>query len=104
MRLKILSVFGSGTHDLFNRCVTDPGFEEVNNAFERALVFMHKMPRIWIDYCKFLTDQRRVTRTRRVFDRALRALPITQHERIWKLYVAFVKGHDVQETAVRVFR
>lgn len=25
------------------RCITDPGFEEVNNAFERALVFMHKV-------------------------------------------------------------
>ena len=25
------------------RCVTDPAYEEVNNAFERALVFMHKV-------------------------------------------------------------
>jgi hypothetical protein len=59
----------------------------VNNAFERALVFMHKMPRIWIDYCAFLVDQRKITRTRRVLDRALRALPITQHDRIWPLYI-----------------
>ena len=69
------------------RCVTDPGFNDVNNAFERALVFMHKMPRIWMMYGKFLMDQRLITRTRRVFDRALRALPITQHERIWELYI-----------------
>ena len=86
------------------RCVTDPVFEEVNNAFERALVFMHKMPRIWMDYCAFLVDQRKITRTRRVMDRALRALPITQHDRIWPTYIRFVKSHDVPETAVRVFR
>lgn len=87
-----------------NRCITDPGYEEVNNAFERALVFMHKMPRIWMDYCTFLTDQCKITRTRKVFDRALRALPVTQHNRIWPLYLNFVKKHDIPETAVRVFR
>ncbi|KAG5876947.1 hypothetical protein JTB14_031318 [Gonioctena quinquepunctata] len=87
-----------------SRCITDPGYEEVNNAFERALVFMHKMPRIWMDYCTFLTDQCKITRTRKVFDRALRALPVTQHNRIWPLYLKFVKKHDIPETAVRVFR
>lgn len=76
----------------------------MNNAFERSLVFMHKMPRIWMDYCTFLTDQNKITRTRKVFDRALRALPVTQHHRIWPLYLLFVKKHDIPETAVRVFR
>lgn len=65
---------------------------------------MHKMPRIWMDYCTFLTEQCKITRTRKVFDRALRALPITQHNRIWPLYLAFIKKHDITETAVRVFR
>ncbi|KAL0274475.1 UNVERIFIED_CONTAM: hypothetical protein PYX00_006887 [Menopon gallinae] len=86
------------------RCITDPGYEEVNNTFERALVFMHKMPRIWIDYCQFMIDQCYITRTRQLFDRALRALPITQHHRIWPLYVKFLKSHNIPETAVRVFR
>ncbi|XP_046676581.1 LOW QUALITY PROTEIN: pre-mRNA-splicing factor syf1 homolog [Homalodisca vitripennis] len=86
------------------RCIIDPSFEDVNNAFERSLVFMHKMPRIWLDYCQFLTDQCRITRTRQVFDRALRALPITQHHRIWPLYLSFLKKHEIHETAVRVFR
>lgn len=62
------------------------------------------MPRIWLDYCQFLTEQCRVTRTRRTFDRALRALPITQHHRIWPLYLAFVRRHPLPETAVRVYR
>ena len=26
-----------------DKCITDPAYEEVNNAFERALVFMHKV-------------------------------------------------------------
>ncbi|XP_026463495.1 pre-mRNA-splicing factor SYF1-like [Ctenocephalides felis] len=85
-------------------CITDPQFEEVNNVFERALVFMHKMPRIWMNYCSFMTDQCLITRTRQVFDRALRALPITQHHRIWPLYITFIKKHDIHETAIRVFR
>nr|DBA30121.1 TPA: hypothetical protein GDO54_006141 [Pyxicephalus adspersus] len=86
------------------RCLTDPAFEEVNNCHERALVFMHKMPRIWLDYCQSLMDQCKITRTRRTFDRALRALPITQHHRIWPLYLKFVRAHSLPETAVRVYR
>ena len=39
------------------RAITDPAYEEVNNCYERALVFMHKMPRIWMDYLAFLTTQ-----------------------------------------------
>lgn len=85
-------------------CITEPIYEEVNNAFERALVFMHKMPRIWMDYCTFLTEQCKITRTRKVFDRALRALPITQHHRIWPIYLDFIQKHNIPETAVRVFR
>ncbi|ELU10183.1 hypothetical protein CAPTEDRAFT_149139 [Capitella teleta] len=86
------------------KCLTDPMYDETNGAFERALVFMHKMPRIWMDYCQFLTDQCLITRTRRTFDRALRALPATQHSRVWPLYLAFIKKHHIPETAIRVFR
>lgn len=84
--------------------VTDIKYEEVNNCFERALVFMHKMPRIWIDYCTFMTNQLKITRTRQLFDRALRALPITQHHRIWPLYLKFAKRTNIPETAIQVYR
>ena len=30
------------------RCPTDEAFTALNGAYERALVFLHKMPRIWI--------------------------------------------------------
>ena len=57
------------------------------NTYERAMVSMHKMPRMWIDFLQLLVDLRWVTRTRRAFDRALCALPITQHDRIWQMYL-----------------
>eukprot|EP00122_Pirum_gemmata_P007377 Pgem_evm1s6769 len=51
-----------------------------------------------------MVKQCKITRTRHCFDRCLRALPITQHNRIWPLYLRFVKQHDIPETAVRVHR
>ena len=72
-------------------CINNPLIEETNNCFDRCLTFLHKMPRIWMMYCEFLTWQRYITRTRKTFDRALKALPITQHDRIWPLYIKFVK-------------
>ncbi|CAD5123791.1 DgyrCDS12102 [Dimorphilus gyrociliatus] len=83
---------------------TDPALDQVDNVFERSLVFMHKMPRIWLEYCKFLMDRGQITKTRRTFDRALRSLPVTQHDRIWSLYLAFVQSNDVPELACRIFR
>ena len=62
------------------------------------------MPRIWIDYLKFLTKQRMITQTRRTFDAALLSLPITQHHRVWPLYLVFIQSHDIPETTVRVYR
>lgn len=86
------------------KCVIDPAFKDVNNCFERSLVFMHKMPRIWIEYCQFLVNQCEITKTRRTFDRALQALPITQHRRVWPLYLKFIKMHPIPETAIRVYK
>lgn len=44
-----------------------------------------------------------VTKTRHTFDRALRALPVTQHDRIWELYLKFLETAG-GETAVRAMR
>lgn len=93
------------TNQLKSRPLDDDMYEEVNNCFERALVFMHKMPRIWIEYCTLLDKQYLVTRTRRTFNRALEALPITQHARIWALYLEFInRRHVPVETAVRIYK
>ncbi|KAK9815714.1 hypothetical protein WJX72_008451 [[Myrmecia] bisecta] len=85
--------------------MTHPAVDALNNTFERALVSMHKMPRVWLQYLELLVEQKLVTHTRRVFDRALCSLPITQHDRIWQLYLKFVMDPDMPaETAVRVYR
>lgn len=77
-------------------------FNKVNTLFERALVLLNKMPVIWEMYLSFLLRQPLVTKTRRAFDRALRALPVTQHNRIWKLYKRFANSAG-GETAVRIW-
>lgn len=80
-----------------------PNVEALNNTFERAMVSMHKMPVIWGLYLEFMLGQRWITRTRRLFDRALTSLPVTQHERIWPLYLRFIGLPGIPvETAVRV--
>lgn len=78
-------------------------FEKVNDCFERSLVLLTKMPRIWTDYLEFLLRQSSVTKTRLAFDRALQSLPPSQHHRLWPLYLKFAeKAND--ETAVRVWK
>jgi len=82
----------------------DIACENLFSAFERALVFMNKMPRIWIMYCNALAKRECISRTRHTFDRALKSLPLTQHGKVWPHYLAFVKEAGVPETAIRVFR
>ncbi|CAA3004450.1 Pre-mRNA-splicing factor SYF1 [Olea europaea subsp. europaea] len=93
------------TRQLEGKPLDDPLYETVNKCFDEALVFMHRMPRIWIEYCTLLDRQLFVTRTRRAFNKAIESLPVTQHTRIWPLYIEFVKRSYVPvETAVRVFK
>ncbi|OJJ81356.1 mRNA splicing protein SYF1 [Aspergillus glaucus CBS 516.65] len=77
-------------------------YQKVNALFERALILLNKMPRIWEMYLSFMLQQPLVTQTRRTFDRALQALPVTQHNRIWKLYKAFARSASGQ-TAVKIW-
>ena len=75
---------------------------------ERALVTQHKAPAVWGLYLKALTAHApaSLTRTRRAFDKALAALPLTQHARwVWPAYLAWAGGPGIPaETAVRVYR
>jgi pre-mRNA-splicing factor SYF1 len=89
---------------LANLRIDDRAYDSLINTFDRALAHMHKYPRIWIEYLSFMTSQLRITETRHAFDRAIKALPITQHARIWPLYIKFVKNAGVPETTIRVYR
>ncbi|CBZ49619.1 putative XPA-binding protein [Neospora caninum Liverpool] len=79
-------------------------FEETNFVFERALVHLSRMPKIWLLFADFLKKQKLITRTRRAFDRALQSLAVTQHDQIWDKYIEFVKEVGVVETTIRVYR
>ena len=87
-----------------NLPLDSPLMTALNNTFERALITMYKMPRIWLEYLEFLTEQKFVTRARRAFDRCLMALPVTQHDRIWVLYLKFASQEGIPvETASRIY-
>merc|ERR1712093_25338 len=86
-----------------NPAIYKSEYAKVNALYERALILLNKMPRIWEMYLSFLLLQPIVTLTRRTFDRALRALPMTQHNRIWALYRPFANSASGQ-TAVKIWR
>lgn len=83
---------------------SSPLYRITNNAFERSLVLLSRMPRLWIMYLEFLSSQPYVTKTRRCFDRALQSLPITQHSRIWNIYIPWVDRIGVPVMSVAVYR
>ena len=53
--------------------------------WERALVTLHKFPRVWMEYLTYAHEYSNQTPTqlRRLANRALEALPVTQHEKVW---------------------
>ena len=84
---------------------TFPSYEAVNLCFERCLVHLHKMPRIWQLYCSFLSSQPHLTRTRHTFDRALASLPLTQHLKwVWPAYLHHLLHTNVPQAIHRVYR
>ena len=57
-----------------------------------------------MDYCELLISMHKGTEVRKVFDRALQALPITQHKELWKLFIDWATGFGVEETSIVVYR
>jgi pre-mRNA-splicing factor SYF1 len=89
-------------HDL-QLYILDKEYDDTNNCFERALMYLNKMPRVWITYLEFLVKQRKITLTRRVFNEALRAIPVTQHERLWEVYLPYVQRVNLPQLACSAF-
>jgi pre-mRNA-splicing factor SYF1 len=86
-----------------NPAIHSAEYAKVNALFERALILLNKMPKIWVMFLAFLMQQPLVTYTRRTFDRALRALPITQHNRIWARFRPFANSAS-GDTAIKIWR
>ena len=77
-------------------------------AFERALMWLPTMPRIWLMYLSLFVHPKCTpilsrTHARRTFDRALRTLPGSLHLRIWKVYLRWAELCGSQ-VALRVWR
>ncbi|KAG8347853.1 hypothetical protein ERJ75_000764900 [Trypanosoma vivax] len=63
-------------------------FRSVRDIYDRAVEKLPMMPLLWTSFIEFVMDEAtppRITLTRHVIIRALRALPLTQHHRVWKL-------------------
>ena len=66
---------------------------ETRMTFKRALKFQLKMPSIWLEFANFLQTLGYISKTRETFDLALKNLPVTQHDLIWKHYLDFIDKH-----------
>ena len=82
----------------------DKRYEIINNLHERALIYMAKMPRIYLDYCNFLEEQCLITKTRKIYNLALKNLPATQHKKIWKSYLEWAIKIDSESTIINVYK
>ena len=80
--------------------------EVIEDLFERALIYLTKMPKIWLDYAKFLSNHcKSVTKTRQIYNRALVALPVTQHSLVWEQCLDWACSlEDFTETGCHFFR
>ncbi|OSX65160.1 hypothetical protein POSPLADRAFT_1073379 [Postia placenta MAD-698-R-SB12] len=77
-------------------------------TFERALMWLPKMPRLWLLYTSifnhpFCPPIVSHTHARRTFDRALRTLPPSLHHRIWARYLLWAENKG-GATTVSVYR
>lgn len=57
-----------------------------------------------VAYAETMIRLKKGTEARKCFDRALQSLPVTQHDRIWELYISWAKMFGVEETTIRVYR
>jgi len=79
------------TKALANKCISDKRYDQLIDAYDRCLEHMNQMPRLWLDYLQILIKLRRGTLSRRVFDRAIQSLPVTQHEELWETFLPYVR-------------
>jgi pre-mRNA-splicing factor SYF1 len=67
----------------------------VLQMWERALVTLHKFPRVWMEYLQYAhTHMLHSTTLRRLANRALEALPVTQHDKIWPTLLQYYQSNN----------
>lgn len=66
-------------------------------CFERCLWTLSHFPRVWIEYLTFLKDRPgciSVTILRRIINRSLQSLPVTQHDKTWPVLLEWIHAPD----------
>jgi len=97
-------------------------YKQILSAFERSLVRMNKFPRVWLSFIEVVIEtgvECNLTNIRRLWDRCLCALPVTQHSLIWDKYAKWAtncveasmmsaihkdENIEVREMALRILR
>ena len=80
-------------------------YDEVNKLHEQALIYMMKMPKIWIDFIQFMFEQNLITKTKTIFNKALQAIPITQHKKLWDIYIPYIESlSNCHKTKIEIFK
>ena len=63
------------------------------------------MPIIWIDYIQFMIEQNSIINTKKIFNIALQVIPITQHKRLWDIYIPWVESLvGCHKTKIEIFK
>lgn len=78
--------------------------QRANGTFERALLNLWTCPRLWLEYLVFLGRQKRIGLLRKTMNRALQALPITQHDRLWECYLPILRENHAVATAADAYK
>jgi pre-mRNA-splicing factor SYF1 len=80
-------------------------YDEVIKLHEQALIYMMKMPKIWIDFIQFMFEQNLITKTKTIFNKALQAIPITQHKKLWDIYIPYIESlSNCHQTKIEIFK
>jgi pre-mRNA-splicing factor SYF1 len=67
--------------------------QETLQSFERCAKLYSKYPRVWGMYTEFAESVGLLSKAREVLDRGLVSLPISQHQKLWSLYIDFAERH-----------
>ena len=88
-----------------NYNIPNKHYDEVNMIHEQALIYMMKMPLIWINYIQFMMEQNSITKTKIIFNKALQSIPITQHKKLWDIYIPWIESlSGCHRTKIEIFK
>jgi len=72
------------------------GSSSIIQMYERALVTLNKFPKVWIEYLEYTHNNDKSnlgpTELRQLSNRALEAIPVTQHDKIWPVLLKYYQS------------